>query len=169
MGKWMISYWPGLEVGGYLDSMLNTVPSLYYASVVGSFLLLAWAYHRHKERLQQPPESDPAPQPEPDPAPGSEQEQEPVSFEISATDECEFVPLVSEEEDRRIAAEIAPKSKYMELDPNQPGVIKFFHLVCNLQRKFSHVQLGGFDNNLIACMNAATTLYAADLTLLQIS
>ena len=126
----MISYWPGLEVGGYLDSMLNTVPSLYYASVVGSFLLLAWAYHRHKERLQQPPE------PEPDPAPGSEQE--PVSFEISATDECEFVPLVSEEEDRRIAAEIAPKSKYMELDPNQPGVIKFFHLVCNLQRKFSH-------------------------------
>ena len=118
----MISYWPGLEVGGYLDSMLNTVPSLYYASVVGSFLLLAWAYHRHKERLQQPP--DPAPGPQPDPAPGSEQE--PVSFEISATDECEFVPLVSEEEDRRIAAEIAPKSKYMELDPNQPGVIKIF-------------------------------------------
>ena len=118
MGIWMISYWPGLEVGGYLDSMLNTVPSLYYASVVGSFLLLAWAYHRHKERLQQPPE------PEPDPAPGSEQE--PVSFEISATDECEFVPLVSEEEDRRIAAEIAPKSKYMELDPNQPGVLNNF-------------------------------------------
>ena len=109
-------------MGGYLDSMLNTVPSLYYASVVGSFLLLAWAYHRHKERLQRPPE----PTPEPDPAHDSEQEQEPVSFEISATDECEFVPLVSEEEDRRIAAEIAPKSKYMELDPNQPGVLNNF-------------------------------------------
>ena len=111
-------------MGGYLDSMLNTVPSLYYASVVGSFLLLAWAYHRHKERLQRPPE--PAPEPQPDPTHDSEQEQEPVSFEISATDECEFVPLVSEEEDRRIAAEIAPKSKYMELDPNQPGVLNNF-------------------------------------------
>ena len=107
-------------MGGYLDSMLNTVPSLYYASVVGSFLLLAWAYHRHKERLQQPPEPAPAPDSE------KQQEQEPVSFEISATDECEFVPLVSEEEDRRIAAEIAPKSKYMELDPNQPGVLNNF-------------------------------------------
>ena len=136
MGTWMISCCPGLEVGGYLDSMLNTVPSLYYASVVGSFLLLAWAYHRHKERLQRPPE--PAPEPQPDPAPGSEQEQEPVSFEISATDECEFVPLVSEEEDRRIAAEIAPKSKYMELDPNQPGVIKKFSFCVQPPKKCSH-------------------------------
>ena len=41
-------------------------------------------------------------------------------FEIGAGDECEFVPLVSEEEDRRIAAEIAPKSRYIPLDPDQP-------------------------------------------------
>ena len=28
---------------------------------------------------------------------------------------------MSEEEDRRIAAEIAPRTRYMELDPNNPG------------------------------------------------
>ena len=42
------------------------------------------------------------------------------NFEIGAGDECEFVPLVSEEEDRRIAAEIAPKSRYIPLDPDHP-------------------------------------------------
>ena len=42
------------------------------------------------------------------------------NFEIGAGDECEFVPLVSEEEDRRIAAEIAPKSRYIPLDEDHP-------------------------------------------------
>ena len=45
-----------------------------------------------------------------------------TNFEIGATDECEFVPLVSEEEDLRIAAEMAPKSRYIPLDPDHPTV-----------------------------------------------
>merc|ERR550539_1083761 len=51
------------------------------------------------------------------PGPPAESHQ---NFEIGASDECQFVPLVSEEEDRRIAAEIAPKSRYIPLDPDQP-------------------------------------------------
>lgn len=42
------------------------------------------------------------------------------SFDIGVEDEVEFVPLVSEEEDRRIAKEIAPKSKYIQLDSEHP-------------------------------------------------
>ena len=53
-----------------------------------------------------------------------------TSFEISATDECEFIPLVSEEEDRRIAAEIAPQTKFMELDPSNPGAHLNMYLDC---------------------------------------
>merc|ERR1719323_1427637 len=52
------------------------------------------------------------------------------SFEISATDECEFIPLVSEEEDKRIAAEIAPKTKFMELDRSNPGAHLNMYLDC---------------------------------------
>lgn len=43
-----------------------------------------------------------------------------ASFEIGAGDECEFVPLVSEEEDRKTALEIASKSKYIPLDQDHP-------------------------------------------------
>ena len=49
-----------------------------------------------------------------------EEEDAGESFDIGVGDEVEFVPLVSEEEDRRIAKEIAPKSKYIQLDPDHP-------------------------------------------------
>ena len=42
------------------------------------------------------------------------------SFDISPLDECEFVPLLSDEEDKRIAAEIAPKTSYIPLDEENP-------------------------------------------------
>ena len=42
------------------------------------------------------------------------------SFDISPLDECEFVPLLSNEEDKRIAAEIAPKTRYIQLDQENP-------------------------------------------------
>ena len=42
------------------------------------------------------------------------------SFDISPLDECEFVPLLSDEEDKRIAAEIAPKTRYIPLDQDNP-------------------------------------------------
>jgi len=44
-----------------------------------------------------------------------------VPFEISPGDECEFIPLYSEEEDRRIAREMAPPSRLMTLDSENPG------------------------------------------------
>merc|ERR1712179_80069 len=46
---------------------------------------------------------------------------DPSVFDISPLDECEFVPLVSPEEDARIAAEIAPKTRYIPLDENNPS------------------------------------------------
>ena len=42
------------------------------------------------------------------------------SFDISPLDQCEFVPLLSDEEDKRIAAEIAPKTRYIPLDQENP-------------------------------------------------
>ena len=118
--------------------MLNQIPSIYYASVVGSFLLVVWAYLRstddsNKNEHNTDTETS---------AIGSisvdKEENNTVdntadlasSFEISATDECEFIPLVSEEEDRRIAAEIAPKTKFMELDRSNPGAHLNMYLDC---------------------------------------
>ena len=46
---------------------------------------------------------------------------DPCVFDISPLDECEFVPLVSPEEDARIAAELAPKTQYIPLDEDNPA------------------------------------------------
>ena len=40
---------PGLEVGGYLDSMLNNIPTIYYVTVASSFLLVGLSYFLRME------------------------------------------------------------------------------------------------------------------------
>jgi len=125
---------PGFEIGGHLDSMLNHIPSIYFASVAGSFLLVLWAYMRSTEESNKNEHITDA-DPSSNEAISDHQEENAdveltTSFEISATDECEFIPLVSEEEDRRIAAEIAPQTKFMELDPSNPGAHLNMYLDC---------------------------------------
>jgi len=103
---------PGLEVGGYIDSMLNSIPPIYYVTIASSFLLVGLSYFLKMETKRICPPSEEKKDSSPD--------ESNENFEIGAGDECEFVPLVSEEEDRRIAAEIAPKSRYIPLDPDHP-------------------------------------------------
>ena len=116
----------GFEVGGYLDSMLNNTTTVYYVSIVSSFIIFAWAYLWKSEEEENSQGSTKEAVESQEEAEMIEDDDEvskiSASFEISATDECEFVPLVSEEEDRRIAEEIAPKSQYKELDPDNPSV-----------------------------------------------
>jgi len=125
----------GFEVGGYLDSMLNNIPASYFISVATSFILVAAAYfwkpnNNPNSNKTLEVVSDEASKVTTESTNDEEKESEKESdvdivalnsFDISATDEVEFVPLVSEEEDRRIGAEIAPKSKYMELDQENPS------------------------------------------------
>jgi len=125
----------GFEVGGYLDSMLNNIPASYFISVATSFILVAAAYfwkpnYNPNSNKTHEVVSDEANEVTTETTNDEEKESEKESdvdivalnsFDISATDEVEFVPLVSEEEDRRIGAEIAPKSKYMELDHENPS------------------------------------------------
>ena len=121
--------------------MLNHIPNIYYVSVVGSFLLVVWAYLRSTDEStsnkNKPITTDEATEPSSEESSSvikEEDDKENVeltpSFEISATDECEFIPLVSEEEDKRIAAEIAPKTKFMELDRSNPGAHLNMYLDC---------------------------------------
>jgi len=117
---------PGFEIGGHLDSMLNHIPTIYYVSVVGSFLLVVWVYLKSTDEAEHSSKESTS---------LTKKEEDKYvdltpSFEISATDECEFIPLVSEEEDKRTAAEIAPKTKFMELDPSNPGAHLNMYLDC---------------------------------------
>ena len=140
----MIFFCSGFEIGGHLDSMLNHIPSIYFVSVAGSFLLVVWAYLKSTEKSKPNEQNaDANPDSSSNGATTVEKEEEATtvekeedgvnlqtSFEISATDECEFIPLVSEEEDRRIAAEIAPKTRFMELDSSNPGAHLNMYLDC---------------------------------------
>jgi len=129
---------PGFEIGGHLDSMLNHIPNIYYVSVVGSFLLVVWAYLKSTEESKSNKNKNNTDETEHSSKESTsvtkEEDDKNVdltpSFEISATDECEFIPLVSEEEDKRTAAEIAPKTKFMELDPSNPGAHLNMYLDC---------------------------------------
>jgi len=117
---------PGLEVGGYVDSMLNSVPLAYYGAILVSFGAVILAYIWTNSKLKNNVEDD-------DKVGNQTLDNEVEvcddnleslansdSFEISPLDECEFVPLVSHEEDQRIAAELAPKTKYIPLDADNP-------------------------------------------------
>jgi len=106
--------------------MLNHIPNIYYVSVAGSFLLGVWAYLKSTDEAEHSSKESTS---------LTKKEEDKYvdltpSFEISATDECEFIPLVSEEEDKRTAAEIAPKTKFMELDRSNPGAHLNMYLDC---------------------------------------
>ena len=47
----------GFEVGGYLDSMLNNTTTVYYVSIVSSFIIFAWAYLWKSEEEENSQES----------------------------------------------------------------------------------------------------------------
>jgi hypothetical protein len=118
---------PGLEEGGYLSTMISHTSLAYFGALLASLgvLVLAWLSDTREDKLKD--NSIDGNNPCPKDVAVEEKEvvedmQSPVrSFEISPTDECEFVPLVSHEEDRRIAEELAPKTKYIPLDPDNPG------------------------------------------------
>jgi len=111
----------GLEEGGYLEAMLQQVPTIYYGGVILSLAAVgvAWFWNRQKQETEineniMDKQQD-----------ASKEEEiketkynEGGHFEISPDDECEFVPLLSPEEDARVAAEMAPKSQYIPLDPD---------------------------------------------------
>jgi len=115
----------GLEVGGYFDTMMSKTYPVYYCGLLVSFgaVIIAWIWSRKNKDAEKtsPIEITEQVVDEKDCDVKSE-EREP--FEISPTDECEFVPLVSFEEDKRISREIAPKTKYIPLDSDNPSVIE---------------------------------------------
>ena len=49
---------PGLEVGGYLDSMLNSIPPIYYVTLATSFLIVGLSICMKMERDRWDWESD---------------------------------------------------------------------------------------------------------------
>ena len=99
--------------------MINSSNTVYLVSVGVSLVLVLWTMISRRGKDETEPEISSA-------SDESEEvlveESDENQFEISATDECEFIPLVSEEEDRRVGEEIAPKTRYMQLDQQNPGV-----------------------------------------------
>ena len=107
--------------------MLNNTSTVYYVSIVSSFIIFAWAYFWKPDVDDNTPDREQKVEDNTQEVANEKDDDEEESklsssFEISATDECEFIPLVSEEEDKRIAEEIAPKTQYKELDPDNPSV-----------------------------------------------
>jgi len=113
----------GLEEGGYLEAMLQQVPTIYYGGVILSLAAVgvAWFWNRQKQETElneniMDKQQDTSKEDEIK----ENKYNEGGHFEISPDDECEFVPLLSPEEDARVAAEMAPKSQYIPLDPDNP-------------------------------------------------
>jgi len=109
---------PGLEVGGYLDSML--ISPIYYVTLATSFILVGLSLFFKMETKRNSRETKEEKPGTVTSAVTADDIDDEASFEIGAGDECEFVPLVSEEEDRKTALEIASKSKYIPLDQDHP-------------------------------------------------
>jgi len=109
---------PGLEVGGYLDSML--ISPIYYVTLATSFILVGLSLFFKMETKRNSRETKEEKSGTVTSAVTADDIDDEASFEIGAGDECEFVPLVSEEEDRKTALEIASKSKYIPLDQDHP-------------------------------------------------
>ena len=105
-----------------MDSMLNSTPLVYYGAILVSVGAVAWAYFWSNDKFSGKENANL----EVDNIGKLDNEVEvseeisTSSFEISPLDECEFVPLVSHEEDKRVAAELAPKTRYIPLDQDNP-------------------------------------------------
>jgi len=111
----------GLE---HFETMLGQTPTLYYVAIVSSLAscILAWILsHRDSNSDTDASDGDNNTTNKSKTSENSQTEESTKTFEISPTDECEFVPLVSHEEDRKLAAEMAPKTKYIPLDPINPS------------------------------------------------
>ena len=98
--------------------MINSSSTVYLVSVGVSLVLVLWTMISRRGKDETEPEISSASDESEEVLVESDENQ----FEISATDECEFIPLLSEEEDRRVGEEIAPKTRYMQLDQQNPGV-----------------------------------------------
>jgi len=109
---------PGLEVGGYIDSMMNSTPLAYYGAILVTLVAVGWAYFWSQDKLGG--KGSKAENMENSEHEVSEDPNNfnpiPTSFDISPMDECEFVPLFSHEEDNRIVSELALQSRCTPLN-----------------------------------------------------
>jgi len=113
---------PGLEPGGYLEVMLQQVPTVYWGALAMSLgaVLAAWWWTSPSQNIPQMSNK----------ALHEEEEEKKDdqlaanNFEISPDDECEFVPNDAEEDASRVPA----TSKYIPLDPDRPGQQVLEHL-----------------------------------------
>lgn len=115
----------GLEESGYLEAMLQQVPTVYYGGILLSLAAVgaAWFWTQKQQEISKivtEKELDGAKEKEIEEMKQNGLNEGGRLFEISPDDECEFVPLLSPEEDTRVAQEMAPKSQYIPLDPDNP-------------------------------------------------
>jgi len=110
----------GLEPGGYLEVMLQQVPTVYWGALAVSIgaVIAAWWWTGPCQNIPQLSK-----------ALHEEEEKKDdqlaaSNFEISPDDECEFVPNNAEED----AARVPATSKYIPLDPDRPGQQVLEHL-----------------------------------------
>jgi len=110
----------GFEPGGYLEVMLQQVPTVYWGALAVSIgaVIAAWWWTGPCQNIPQLRK-----------ALHEEEEKQDdqlaaSNFEISPDDECEFIPNNAEED----AARAPPTSKYIPLDPDRPGQQVLEHL-----------------------------------------
>jgi len=142
----------GLEPGGYLEVMLQQVPTVYWGALAVSFgaVIAAWWWtgpsqnipHLRKALHEEEEEKN-------------NDELAESNFEISPDDECEFVPNNAEED----AARVPTTSKYIPLDPDRPGQQVLEHLA---ELRGEEAMLGEFPKE-----DLAKYLSPADLHVLE--
>jgi len=141
----------GLEPGGYLEVMLQQVPTVYWGALAVSFgaVIAAWWWTSSSQNIPQMSNV-------------LHEEEEKTNdqmaknnFEISPDDECEFVPNNAEED----AARVPATSKYIPLDPDRPGQQVLEHLA---ELRGEEAMLGEFPKE-----DLAKYLSPADLHVLE--
>jgi len=112
---------PGLGPGGYLEVMLQQVPTVYWGALAMSLgaVFAAWWWTTPSQNIPQMSKGLNDEEEE-----KKEEQLAANNFEISPDDECEFVPNNAEEDASRVPA----TSKYIPLDPDRPGQQVLEHL-----------------------------------------
>jgi len=141
----------GLGPGGYLEVMLQQVPSVYWGTLAVSFgaVIAAWWWTGPSRNI---PQSRKVLHEEEE---KNNDELAESNFEISPDDECEFVPNNAEED----AARVPATSKYIPLDPDRPGQQVLEHLA---ELRGEEAMLGEFPKE-----DLAKYLSPADLHVLE--
>jgi len=144
----------GLEPGGYLEVMLQQIPTIYWGTLAMSIGAVLAAFWWSWPSQNIPQINDASHEQE-----GEEEENQQTSncFEISPDDECEFVPNNPEEDASRVPA----SSKYIPLDPARPGQQVLEHLA-ELRGEEEEVSLTEFPKE-----DLAKYLSPADLHVLE--